>query len=240
MTMAGGGLGKESFEPERDMQRLRLRFRRGDELKFISHLDLMRLWVRAFRRARISLVYSEGFTPHPKISLAAPLSVGMTGEAELMDVTVNRIVSPHWLMAAVNQQLPAGLEVLEVYPVAPSVLSLQSQVRFAVFRVELNTGKSEEEIKQTVRRLLALENLPWHHERDTGRRDYNLRALVDDVRVVECRQGACVLEMRLRCDENGSGRPEQVVYALGFNEYPGSIQRRKLILGSSRQTARVE
>ena len=68
------------------MQRLRIRFRRGPELKYISHLDIMRLWHRALQRAGISLAYSQGFNPHPKISLAAPLALGITSEAELMDI----------------------------------------------------------------------------------------------------------------------------------------------------------
>ena len=70
------------------MQRLRIRFSRGEELKFISHLDIIRLWERALRRARIGLAYSEGFSPHPRISLAAPLSLGITSDAELMDVVL--------------------------------------------------------------------------------------------------------------------------------------------------------
>ncbi|KPK23033.1 MAG: hypothetical protein AMJ70_04475, partial [Dehalococcoidia bacterium SG8_51_3] len=72
------------------MQRLRIKYCRGEELKYISHLDIMRLWQRALNRAGISLAYSEGFHPHPKISLAAPLAIGVTSEAELMDVTLTR------------------------------------------------------------------------------------------------------------------------------------------------------
>ena len=68
------------------MQRLRIKFRRGAEVKYISHLDIMRLWQRALNRAGIALAYSEGFHPHPKISLAVPLAVGVTSEAELMDI----------------------------------------------------------------------------------------------------------------------------------------------------------
>lgn len=212
------------------MQKLRIRFYRGPELKFISHLDIMRLWIRALRRTGIPVGYSEGFSPHPKISLAAPLSVGMTGENEFMDVTVNRIISPHWFVDAVNCQLPPGIKVLEAYPISSSVPSLQSQVRFAHYSVEVATTKSEENIKSDIRRLLSLEHLPWHHERDTGRRNYDLRALIDSIQVEECRNGICVLGMKLRCDESGSGRPEQVVFALGFNEYPRAIHRTKLDL----------
>ena len=58
------------------MQRLRIRFRRGLAVKFVSHLDIMRLWQRALIRAGMPLAYSEGFNPRPRLSLAAPLAVG--------------------------------------------------------------------------------------------------------------------------------------------------------------------
>ena len=216
------------------MFRLRVRFCRGEELKFISHLDIIRLWVRALRRARIPLEYTEGFSPHPRISLAVPLSVGVTADNELMDIFITRAVSPHWFMDTVNRQLPNGLKVLEASPIGLNVPSLQSQVRFTQYQVAVQTDKSEEEVKMKIDHLLAMENLPWHHERDTGRKSYDLRGLIDDIWLIEAKPSSCVLEMRLRCDEGGSGRPEQVALALGFVEYPASIQRTKLILGSYR------
>jgi radical SAM-linked protein len=216
------------------MFRLRVRFSRGEELKFISHLDIIRLWVRALRRARIPLEYTEGFSPHPRISLAVPLSVGVTADNELMDISIIKVVSPHWFVETVNQQLPDGLRVLEATPISPNVPSLQSQVRFTQYQVEVKTDKSEEEVKTMIDRLLPLENLPWHHERDTGRKSYDLRGLIDDIWLIEFKPALCVLGMRLRCDETGSGRPEQVALALGFVEYPESIQRTKLLLGSHR------
>ena len=216
----------------RAMLRLRIRFSRGKELKFISHLDIIRLWIRVLRRAQIPLEYSEGFTPHPKISLAVPLSVGVTADNELMDIFVTRAVSPHWFTDAVNHQLPPGLEILETSPIGSNVPSLQSQVRFTQYQVEVNTNKNEEEIKTDIDHLLSLESLPWYHERDTGRRNYDLRALIDDIWFIEYQPSSCTLGMRLRCDEGGSGRPEQVAAAMGFTEYPKSIRRTKLILGT--------
>ena len=213
------------------MQRLRIRFRRGEEIKFISHLDIMRLWERALRRARIPLTYSEGFNPRPRISLAAPLSVGITGEAELMDIFIDKMVSPHWFTAAVSQQLPSGIEILEVFPIAPNVPSLQSQVRYAQYEVEMGAEKGSNDIESAILRLLSTEHLPWHHERDTGRRNYDLRDLIDDIWLIDYSPPRCNIGMRLRCDSSGSGRPEQVALALGFADYPQSMRRTKLILG---------
>ncbi|UCB43579.1 MAG: DUF2344 domain-containing protein [Dehalococcoidales bacterium] len=217
------------------MQRLRIRFSRSEELKFISHLDIIRLWERALRRARISLAYSEGFSPHPRISLAAPLSVGITSDVELMDIVLTGQVSPHWFTSAVNQRLPSGMRVLEVYPIAPGIPSLQSQVRFAEYEVDIETDHGTEEIEAAISGLLSLERLPWYHMRDTGRRSYDLRALIDDIWLTGWNGLHCTIGMKLRCDNSGSGRPEQVATALGFNEYPVSIRRIRLILSTRKQ-----
>jgi radical SAM-linked protein len=212
------------------MQRLRVRFSRGDEIKFISHLDLMRCWERALRRAQVPLAYSEGFTPHPRISLAVPLAIGVTSEAELMDINLTRWVSPHWFTGAVSQQLPAGMGILGVIPVALTLQSLQSAVRFAEYRVNVESEMNPGEIQSKVDTLLSVQELPWRHQRDTGERIYDLRRLVEDVWVEEWLDRSRVLGMVLRCDSGGSGRPEQVALALGVSEYPRSIHRMKLTL----------
>ena len=215
------------------MQRLRIRFCRGQEIKFISHLDIMRLWQRVFYRAGIPLAYSEGFSPHPQISLAAPLAVGVTSEAELMDILCTKLVSPHWFTSAVNQQLPPGIEILQVYQIALSQSSLQSQLRYAEYKVEVETEKGQKDIESAVTSLLSIKHLPWQHQRDTGTRSYDLRALIDALWLIDWRHSHGTIGMRLRCDNSGSGRPEQVTAALGFTHHPQSIHRTKLILKTS-------
>jgi len=213
------------------MQRLRIRFSRGEEVRFISHLDIMRLWQRALHRAGMPLAYSEGFSPHPRISLAAPLPIGVTSQAELMDVFVTKWVSPHFFTTAISQQLPPGIEILQVYPIAPTLPSLQSQVRYVEYVVEVET--EEKDIESKLTSLLSVKHLPWQHQRDTGPRSYDLRALIDDLWFINCHHPYCAIGMRLRCDSSGSGRPEQVTAALGFTSYPQSMHRTKLILKTS-------
>jgi len=214
------------------MQRIRIRFSRGEELKFISHLDIMRLWQRALHRAGIPLAYTEGFSPHPRISLAAPLAVGVTSQSELMDVFCSKWVSPHSFTAAVSQQLPPGIEISQVHMVAPTLPSLQSQVSHAEYEVGTETDKDQAAVKAALDSLLSLEELPWHHQRDTGTRNYDLRALIDDLWLASWRRGHCTIGMKLRCDSSGSGRPEQVAAALDLS-HPTSIRRTKLILETS-------
>ena len=215
------------------MHRLRVRFKRGQEVKFISHLDLIRLWQRAVHRARIPVAYSEGFSPHPRISLAAPLAIGVTSEAELMDVYLNKWVSPHFFTNALGQQLPSGIEIIQVYPITTNQPSLQSKVRFAEYRVTVETEQDKPDVEAAIDNLLSTEYLPWQHYRDTGPRNYDLRALIDDLWLADYYHPYYTIGMRLRCDSNGSGRPEQVTLALGFPQYPQSIHRTRLILSTS-------
>ena len=214
------------------MQRLRLRFSRGDEIKFISHLDIIRLWQRVMVRAGIPLAYSEGFNPHPRISLAAPMALGVTSQAELMDIFCSRWVSPHWFTDAVNQQLTPGLELLQANAIPPAYPSLQSQTRHAEYLVTVESPPDKETVASRISSLLATEHLPWEHQRDTGTRSYDLRFLIDDLWLANYQTDYATIGMRLRCDNLGSGRPEQVCLALDFRQYPRSIHRTRLILSA--------
>lgn len=212
------------------MQRLRVRFSREQEVKFISHLDIIRLWQRALTRADMPLAYSEGFNPHPRILLAVPLSLGVTSEAELMDLFLTRPVTPHYFSTALGQQLPPGIKILGVSPVGLNLPSLQSSIRFVEYRVVVETEKEKAETESKLNALLDMESLPWQHQRDTGPHKYDLRTLIDDVWLIDWTPALSTLGMRLRSDSGGSGRPEQVVLALGFTRHPIEIRRTRIML----------
>jgi radical SAM-linked protein len=213
------------------MQRLRLKFSRGEELKYISHLDLMRLWDRVLRRAAMPMAYSQGFNPHSQLSLAAPLPIGVTSSGELMDIFLEHRVPLPLFIRAVSANLPKGIEILEVREVWHKLPSLQSQVRYAEYRVEIESDKELKDIQLAIHSLLERKQLPWQHKRDKEIRRYDLRALVGDIWLEDWRGAECTLGMRLRHDSTGAGRPEQVTKALGFPERPRAIHRTKLILG---------
>jgi radical SAM-linked protein len=208
------------------MNRLRIRFGRGSELKFISHLDLTRLWHRALRRAGVALAYSEGFNPHPRLSLAAPLQLGATSEAELMDIYTLGPVTSQSFTARLQSELPAGLDIMQVSMVGLHLPALQAQVRFADYAVRV-PAPDETELGQRVASLMALDSLPWQHQRDTGVKSYDLRPLIAELKIASYHDGVATLDMRLRCDAGGAGRPEQVVKALGLDS-PIDIHRCRL------------
>lgn len=213
-------------------QRMRVEFAKRDELKHISHLDLMRAWHRALRRAGVPLAYSEGYTARPRLSLASPLSVGFTGEAELLDVYLRRRMAPFTFLRTIAAQLPKGLEARTAEEVPLSLPSLQSLVRAADYQAEGETERSGADLVEAIAALLARSNLPWEHEREGETRRYDLRSLILDLRLVGCAEGKFVLALRLRVGSEGTGRPEQVLAALGFPDAWTSIRRTRIVLGA--------
>ena len=213
-------------------QRLRITFAKGEEIKYISHLDLMRLWERTLRRARVPVAYSRGFNPRPKIAFAAPLPVGFTSRGEVMDVVLERHISPYNFAKSLVPHLPPGLEVLSVEEVYPKLPSLQSQVRSAEYRVTVSREGSQEEMEgellaERVRQLLSAEELL----RQRRAKDYDLRPLIEDLWIEGNEGGGWVLGMRLRAGDHGTGRPDEVLDALGLGEEPYGVRRERLLFG---------
>ena len=98
------------------MDKLRLRFEKTGRAVYISHLDLMATMQRAFSRAGLELKYSEGFNPHPLISILLPLSVGTASVCELMDFRLKEDIDLRALPARLTAVLPEGIRVTEAYP----------------------------------------------------------------------------------------------------------------------------
>lgn len=97
------------------MDKLRLRFSKTGRAVYISHLDLMQTMQRGFARAGYALKYSEGFNPHPQISIALPLSVGAASVCELMDFRLKEDVDLAALPQRLTAALPEGVEVTAAY-----------------------------------------------------------------------------------------------------------------------------
>lgn len=97
------------------MDKLRLRFEKTGRAVYISHLDLMQTMQRAFSRAGYELKYSEGFNPHPQISIALPLSVGTASLCELMDFKLREEADISQIPARLTAALPEGIAVTDCY-----------------------------------------------------------------------------------------------------------------------------
>jgi radical SAM-linked protein len=106
-------------------EKLRLRFVKEGRAVYISHLDLMRTMQRAFQRAGYALQYSEGFNPHPILSILLPLSVGASSACELMDFQLPAPVDLKEMPERLSAAMPEGISVLEAYPEGRKVRELK-------------------------------------------------------------------------------------------------------------------
>jgi radical SAM-linked protein len=207
-------------------QRLRVTFAKGEAIKYIGHLDLAKAWERALRRAGLPLAYSLGFHPQARLAFASALPLGVTGDAELLDVFLETPVTPEDFVRRLRPVLPVGLEIKSVQEVELRSPSLQSLLRFSDYRVELPGDLPPQEIEGRVAGLLGAEKLPRQRERRGRREEYDLRPLVENLALTGQRTSevsetsevcrSYILEMRLRSDAQATGRPAEVLEALGL------------------------
>lgn len=97
------------------MREVRIRFSKTGQAKYISHLDVNRVFSRAFARAKINLWYTEGFNPHPYMSFSLPLSLGVESLCENVDIRIVDDLSDNELKSRLNDSLPVGIRVVDVY-----------------------------------------------------------------------------------------------------------------------------
>lgn len=114
--------------------RLRFTYSRGAPLRYLSHLDLVRLFYRALRRSGLPLEFTRGFNPRPRLSLAAPLPLGVTASREYGDLFLAAPVSPEIFMRSFSAQLPAGLELTGAAPAGPREPLAAALVNAALYR----------------------------------------------------------------------------------------------------------
>ena len=99
--------------------KIRVRFSKQGQMKFIGHLDMVRYFQKVMRRGEIDVAYSEGFSPHQKMSFAAPLSVGVLSKGEYFDMEVNSTLSTKEAIERINEQNVEGVKVLS-YKLLPA------------------------------------------------------------------------------------------------------------------------
>jgi radical SAM-linked protein len=213
--------------------RLRIVFSKGGSLAYTSHLDLMRVWERALRRAEVPLAYSQGFNPRPKLQLAAALPLGHTAEAELLDVWLEKPLGVAPFTKALAPVLPDGLAINEVCQVVLEEPALPTQVVSAEYRVEAASTETVEQVDARIEQVLAAEELLQEQARP-GRegKQYDLRPLIERLWLEGVEEGGVVLGMQLAAREGATARPEAVLKALGMGEAFARYHRRRLVLAS--------
>ncbi|MBR5714449.1 MAG: TIGR03936 family radical SAM-associated protein [Clostridia bacterium] len=195
--------------------RLAVRFTKGAPVRFVSHLDVQRLFQRAFRRAKLPLAYSQGFNPHPLVSFATALSVGMTSMGEYLDVTLTEYMSPESFIDAVSTVLPKGIEIVEAFDMGESRKSLTSAMRSASYMAEVKFEKSvdADAVKSALDELLSGEIVVMKKTKG-GIKPTDIRPMVISVDVCEVEGQRAEIKLKGVLSAEGGLNPDMFLKEL--------------------------
>lgn len=216
-----------------ERQRVRFVYEKGEAIKFISHHDEFRLWERTLRRADLPLLYKQGFNPQPHIQFAAPLGVGITGVNELIDITLSPPVPLPELAARVRAKLPPGVivhDLMEMPLKTPSLQNLLIGADYTILIYAEPDEVGEALLEERIATLLATAEIWRERERKGEKYEYNLRPLVFALRYegydVAAEEHRIFLRVQQRA--GATGRPDEVVDALGLDDYARTLRRDRL------------
>ena len=135
--------------------KVRIKFRKQGNMKFIGHLDIMRYFQKVMRRADVDIRYSEGFSPHQIMSFAAPLGVGLTSNGEYMDIEVLSTDDSKTMVRRMNETMVEGMEVVSYRQLDDSSKNAMSIVAAADYTLTFRPGKEPEDLDGFFQKLEA-------------------------------------------------------------------------------------
>lgn len=207
-----------------DLMRLRLTFAKTEAMRFTGHLDLHRAWERTFRRARLPLAYTQGFNPHPRINLASALPLGFTSEADVIDCWLEHEMPLSAVETALLPALPPGIKLLHLEAIDLHAPTLQTELEASEFIITFLEPAAD--LPEHCTALLNASSLP----RQRREKSYDLRPLIVDLSLIDKDdQGHARLRACLKAQAGATGRPEEVIAALGVSPETIRVHRTRLI-----------
>ena len=189
---------------------IRMKFKKHGCMKFIGHLDIMRYFQKAIRRADIDIAYSEGFSPHMIMSFAAPLGVGLTSEGEYVDLQVNSCVSSKAAVDALNRVMVEGMEVVSFKLLPETVKNAMASVAAADYFVNFREGYAPENWEEKFNAFLQKEEMLIVKKTKRSEAEVDLKPMLYQA---EIRDGG--IFMQVACGSVNNLKPELVMEAFG-------------------------
>jgi len=201
------------------MAKLRLMITKGNPIRYVSHLDFAGTLERVVRRAKLPAAYSEGFNPHMKMAFASALAVGVTSEAEYLDVELTEELELDSLKEKIISQLPAGIELKAAKYVNQPSKALMALVNLANYEiiVPLLSGASWEAIEKSVQDFNNEVEVIYTKQTPKGRRELDIKeylAQPAEVKPLQDDQQQVNIHLSIKIMPNGSVKPVEVIAAL--------------------------
>ncbi|WP_425060632.1 hypothetical protein SCACP_13670 [Sporomusa carbonis] len=204
------------------MARLRLMITRGKEVRYVSHLDFAGTIERAIRRAKLPAAYSEGFNPHMKLAFASALAVGVTSDAEYLDIELTEELDLASVETRLKPQLPEGIGLKAAKYMGKRSQALMAVVNLATYEitVPLATGAVWETAAASINKFNSETKVIYIKESPKGRREIDIKeyfAAPVAIRPVTDKQAAIIIGLSIKITPEGSVKPAEVLTALAVN-----------------------
>ncbi len=191
---------------------MRVVFTKTGNLQYFSHLDLQRTWQRVLVRASIPMWYTLGFNPHAKITFGVPLPVGSEGMEEMVDLRIDRAITPEEMKAQLNAELTQEMQVSEVYIPATSF----SDVTWATYEMTLSTKGDAQENVKSINAIFAegAEPVIMSKRSKSGDKDIDILPLVHSLKATADCHGLVHIRTTLRAGNTENLNPEYIIKAI--------------------------
>ena len=199
--------------------KIRIKFRKTGFMKFIGHLDVMRYFQKAIRRADVEICYSGGFSPHQIMSFAAPLGVGITSNGEYVDIEVHSTGTTAEMLERLNAVMAEGFEIAEYKLLPDTATNAMSSVAAADYTLTFRPGyePEEESAEEWFKKLTAFFDQPQVmvlKKTKKGEKEMDLKPLIYDLGVIAGNDAAqAQLFMKISTGSASNIKPELLLDA---------------------------
>lgn len=209
-----------------------LKYSRDERVKYISHLDFIRTFHRTVRRAGLSMSFSQGFNPHPVMTIAMPLSVGVTSDSEYIKIGFSEDYPEMEIMERLNTALPVGFKILAVRKTEGKELDFAKLDRAEYF-VELEWSGNA----FNAEKFLENKELKVMKKSKSGVKEADIRPYIHSFNVVSQNDNKMEIKMCLSAGNNYNLKPDTVIDAMekytdGFKVEFFATHRAKILAGN--------
>ena len=205
------------------MVTVRVKFTKGNEIKYISHLDLMRTFMRVVRRAEVPIAYSGGFNPHPEMSFGAPLSLGVVSLSEYVDIDLAEEMAPEEVVSRLNAFMPMGVKVLGAAMLPANFKSAMSLVTHALYTIRvLSENKECEGLEEKLQSFISQESIiarKAQPKKNFKIKEIDIRPMIVEMKLIHCEENDSSFSCLLHSGSKANLKPELLMEAL--EEYMG-------------------
>ena len=219
------------------MSKYALMFTKTGLIRFTSHLDLLRMFKRAFRRAGIPVSYSQGFNPHPKMGFCQPLSLGYTGLGELIEFQTDSDKGCNQWMELMKESLPDGIDLISLGLIAEGQKSMAASCCAADYEICFRIPYRLKDFDRIVNDFMSQDSILVSKRSKSGKvSDIDIKGKIQSLEVKD-KDGMLALEATLDSGSSSNLSPELLIkafceYALPFSErYDINVTRKRLDIG---------